>query len=149
MDTQRVRQRRGCQGNRGQALVEYALVLMIVLLVSLGTIDFARLFFTWSSMANAAREGARFGTVHPMWWTAADHTPNIESRTRAMLFTLGTGTPQVEIHCFHAHGQEYGDSRAYCTRGNQIHVIVRTRFQTWTPIIPALNLSATATMVIE
>lgn len=149
MDAQRVRQGIGCQGRKGQALVEFALVLVLVLVISLGIIDFGRLFFTWSSMANAAREGARFGTVHPTWWTAADHTPNIESRTRAMLFTLGTNTPTVEIHCFHAHGQEFGDSRAYCTRGNQIHVIVRARFQTWTPIIPALNLSATATMVIE
>jgi len=148
MDTRFLRRKR-CQPRRGQALVEYALVLGIVLLISLGAIDFARLFFTWSSMANAAREGARFGTVHPTWWTSADHTPNIEGRTRALLYTLGTDTPQVEIHCFHAHGQAYGDSRAYCTKGNQIHVIVRARFRSWTPIIPVLNLSATATMVIE
>lgn len=143
------RQRDRRCASRGQALVEYALVTALVVLISLGTIDFARLFFTWASMANAAREGARFGTVHPRWWTSAHHTPNIESRTRDLLYTLGTDAPEVEIHCFAAHGPSEGDGYNYCSRGNQIHVIVRARFRSWTPIIPVLNLSATATMVIE
>lgn len=135
----------------GQTLVEFALVLMILLLVILGTVDFARLFFTWASMANAAREGVRFGTVHPTQWTAGDAADpdNIEYRTRRLLATLGTGTPTVEIHCFDAHGQAYGDDPSYCTRGNQIHVIVTVAFYTWTPLIPPLNLESRATMVIE
>lgn len=149
MDAQEPFRGRSGRRDRGQAMLEFALVLLLLLLILLGTIDFARLFFTWSSMANAAREGARFGTVHPKWWTAADNTPNIESRTRALLYTLGTDTPQVEIHCFHAHGQASGDGESYCTRGNQIHVIVRANFDSWTPIIPALPLVSTATMVIE
>jgi hypothetical protein len=139
------------QDQRGQTLVEFAMVLMILLLIIFGTVDFARLFFTWASMANAAREGARFGTVHPDQWTSADAADpyNIEARTRALLATLGTSTPSVEIHCFAAHGQADGDGPEYCTGGNQMYVVVRATFQAWTPIIPPLNLEARATMVIE
>jgi hypothetical protein len=137
--------------NKGQSLVEFALVCGLVLLVVLGTVDFARLFFTWASMANGAREGTRFGTIHPTWWTAADSASpeNIEYRTRAMLATLGTTTPAIEVHCFHAHGQASGDGRGFCTGGNQVHVIVRTVFRSLTPFIPQVNLVAKATMVIE
>jgi Flp pilus assembly protein TadG len=140
-----------CQSQRGQTLVEFAMVLMILLLIILGTVDFARLFFTWASMANAAREGARFGTVHPDQWTSADAADpyNIEARTRALLATLGTSTPSVEIDCYAAHGQAEGEGRDYCTGGNQMHVVVEAEFQAWTPFIPPLHLEANATMVIE
>ncbi len=139
------------RGRRAQATVEFALVCALLVLIIFGTIDFGRLFFTWASMGNAAREGARFGSVHPQWWTDADSASprNIEYMTRRILFTLGTTEPQVEIHCFHAHGQAYGDGRNWCSRGNQIHVIVTASFNSWTPIIPTVNLVATATMVIE
>ncbi len=142
---------RRTRGSRAQATVEFALVCVLLILVVFGTIDFGRLFFTWASMSNAAREGARFGSVHPQWWTEEDSASprNIEHVTRSMLFTLGTTEPEVEIHCFHAHGQAYGDGRNWCSKGNQIDVIVRASFHSWTPIIPAINLAARATMVIE
>jgi hypothetical protein len=136
--------------NSGQAMLEFALVLVVLLILFLGIIDFARLFYTWSSIANAAREGARFGTVHPKWWTAADHTPSIESRTRELLFTMGTDSPEVIITCRDKHYPDVaGEGWDYCSRGNQIHVVVRAQFRTWTPIIPTMNLSSSATMVIE
>lgn len=150
MDARMIRNdgRRGT--SRGQAMLEFALVLVVLLLLLLGVIDFARLFYTWSSIANAAREGARFGTVHPNWWTAADHTPSIESRTRELLFTLGTSAPEVIVTCRDKHYPDVsGEGRGYCSRGNQIHVVVQAQFRTWTPIIPAMNLSSSATMVIE
>ena len=43
---------------RGQALVEMALLLPILLLITMGAIDFGRLYFAYTSIANAAREGA-------------------------------------------------------------------------------------------
>src|SRR5260370_21714443 len=49
--------RRLAGGRRGaQALVEFALVLPLFLLLVLGVIDFSRLLFTSISLANAARE---------------------------------------------------------------------------------------------
>jgi Flp pilus assembly protein TadG len=48
---------------RGQALVETALVLPIVLLVAVGIFEFGRAFQTWQVITNAAREGARIAVL--------------------------------------------------------------------------------------
>lgn len=50
---------------RGQDLVEYALILPVLLMLILGTADFAIIVFSYDTIANAAREGARYGVVHP------------------------------------------------------------------------------------
>lgn len=45
---------------RGQSLVELALVLPIVLWLLLGIVDFGRVYFVHVASTNAAREGARY-----------------------------------------------------------------------------------------
>lgn len=50
---------------KGQALVELALTLPLILLLILGAMDFGRLFTTKLVMNNAAREGAYFVTTYP------------------------------------------------------------------------------------
>jgi Flp pilus assembly protein TadG len=47
----------------GQALVEFALVAPIFLLVLFAIVDFGMAFNGWITVTNAAREGARLGTV--------------------------------------------------------------------------------------
>lgn len=46
-------------GERGQALLETAIALPLVLLVSAGIFEFGRAYQTWQVLTNAAREGAR------------------------------------------------------------------------------------------
>ena len=46
---------------KGQDLVEFALVLPVLLLVIVGMLDLGRAFFSAIAVANVAREGARFG----------------------------------------------------------------------------------------
>src|SRR4026209_988558 len=50
--------------SRGQALVETALLLPIILILLLGAIDFGRLFFGWTSLHQAVRIGANFAATH-------------------------------------------------------------------------------------
>jgi Flp pilus assembly protein TadG len=50
---------------RGQALVEFALVSVVLFFLILGIIDVARLLFTYSVITNAAQEGSRYGIVRP------------------------------------------------------------------------------------
>ena len=52
-------QRMGAES--GQELVEYALVLPFFLLLIVSVVEFGLLFFEYSSVVNAAREGARAG----------------------------------------------------------------------------------------
>ena len=48
-----------------QALVEYALVLPLLLLLVLGVMDFGRMFYTKMILTNAAREGANYLAYFP------------------------------------------------------------------------------------
>jgi len=48
-----------------QALVEYALILPILLLLILGVMDFGRMFYTKMILTNAAREGANYLAYFP------------------------------------------------------------------------------------
>jgi Flp pilus assembly protein TadG len=53
------------QPDRGAAAVEFALILPILLLILMGTIEWGWFFFTHQRVVNAAREGARVGTLEP------------------------------------------------------------------------------------
>ena len=57
--------RRHSNREAGQDLVEFAMILPLFLLLSLGVIESSLLFFQYSAIANAAREGARAGIVMP------------------------------------------------------------------------------------
>ena len=48
---------------RGQTLVEFALVVMMFLVVMFGLIEFARALWTWNTIVQATRAGARFAVV--------------------------------------------------------------------------------------
>lgn len=52
-----------CATERGQALVEFAAVLLPLVLVLVGIIQFGFLFAAYVGVSNAAREAARAGTI--------------------------------------------------------------------------------------
>ena len=66
---------------RAQDLVEYALIFPLLALLLLGIIEFGLVILSYDSIANAAREGARYGIIHPL-----DHA-GIEAAAR--LSTIG------------------------------------------------------------
>ena len=51
---------------RGTALIEMAFTLPLLLLISIGILEFGRLFQTWQILTNAAREGARVAVLPGM-----------------------------------------------------------------------------------
>ncbi|CAN5133993.1 hypothetical protein BH18CHL2_BH18CHL2_06400 [soil metagenome] len=51
-------------GERGQSLVEFALVLPIFLLIALGLFELSRAVWQENTLAYAAREGTRYAIVH-------------------------------------------------------------------------------------
>jgi Flp pilus assembly protein TadG len=62
MSKQRSLVRRLC-GQRGQALIETALTLPIVLVISVSIFEFGRALQVWQLLTNAAREGARVAVL--------------------------------------------------------------------------------------
>jgi Flp pilus assembly protein TadG len=53
--------RRVWRADAGGALVELALVLPVLILVFVGVVDFARVFYTAQALNDAARAGAQYG----------------------------------------------------------------------------------------
>jgi Flp pilus assembly protein TadG len=74
---ERVHSRRSSE--RGQALLETAIALPLVLLVSAGIFEFGRAYQTWQVLTNAAREGARVAILPSA--TSAD----VQSRVQTAL----------------------------------------------------------------
>ncbi len=51
------------KNERGAALLEAAITVPIILLISVGIFEFGRAYQTWQVLTNAAREGARLAVI--------------------------------------------------------------------------------------
>ena len=61
--TQRTRKRHKMRGQRGQTMVEFAIVLPIFLLLLLGILQFGIAFNHYLALTDGVRAGARYGAV--------------------------------------------------------------------------------------
>ena len=78
--------------DRGQAVIELALTLPLLLVIVLGVFDFGLMFQKYEVVTNAAREGARVGVL-------PDYTPAL-ARARALDYmAVGglTGAPRGSV----------------------------------------------------
>lgn len=62
----------GRERPRGQSLVEFALILPVFLLILFGLVDAGRFVYMNSVLSQAAREGARLGSVEAGWIGSTD-----------------------------------------------------------------------------
>jgi Flp pilus assembly protein TadG len=83
--------RKWIKGTRGQALVEFALILPLLILILMGIIEFGRLWMTMITLSGAAREGARWAAV-----TAPDHGL-VEAAANNVLDAAGLGPGNITI----------------------------------------------------
>ena len=71
---------------RGQALVEFALVLPILLILVLGIIEFGRAWNLHQTITHAAREGARMAAMFDADVTQTEVETEVENSIRASGF---------------------------------------------------------------
>ncbi len=147
---------------KGQGLVEFALMLPIVLLMLYGLIELARLVQASITVQHAAREGARYAvTGQSITGLAADRASSIVTKTRAALAGLqvapSADTPAVEPNT----ARFYADvSLNPTTGGSAITPITVTVTYNYSPLVPisfngitllptVLTLQGRAVMITE
>ena len=80
--------RRRAGNERGQALVEFALVLPIFVLLLVAIFDLGRAVFAYNTLTNAAREGARMAIVN-------QYKPSIVARAKQQTAIVELNDPSV------------------------------------------------------
>ncbi len=66
----RLRQRLSDSG--GQSLTEFALTMVVLLILLMGALDIGRMYFTFLAIQNAAGEGALYAAINPRCIHASD-----------------------------------------------------------------------------
>ncbi|MGH2466873.1 MAG: PKD domain-containing protein [Candidatus Limnocylindrales bacterium] len=137
---------------RGQALVEFAIVLPVMLLLMLLAIDFGRLFFSYIQVNNAAREGAAYGAANP--GDTAGITARADQETDAQS-QRGESALVVSAACTDTAGATMAcsDAPGGAGAGNHLTVTAVERFTFLTPLIDTffgndLHMSASATSTV-
>lgn len=133
----------------GQSLVEVALMLPVLILILAGVVDLGRVYYTYVTITNAAREGARAGASNPT------DNATIKSRTEdeAANSRMTISDSNITIDC-----APYGSSSfssGFCASadpGDQVRISVTVQFNLVTGYIfglTALTLSNNAVMSIS
>ena len=89
------KKRRASRKERGQSLVEFALVIPLFLALVMGIADFGLGLKTWISMTNAAREAARYAAVNCSAGTAT--TSDVQDRALDSATTLSLNASEVTV----------------------------------------------------
>ena len=116
----------------GQTLTEFAIVLPIFLLIVFGAIDLGRVIWAADSLANAAREGARFASVHGDAEIVTTATKS-DIRGETLNYLVAAGTNVTVTVCYSAVA--FASSTVACsgdtdeagagnTRGNLVTVAI-------------------------
>lgn len=124
---------------RGQGLVEFALIATLLLLFLLGILDFGRAFIIYTSLFNAAREGARWGAVHP--WSP----DGVINRTLESIALVNPADVSVTVQCdqgpgtptFNCMGPGGRGPEGKAGIGDRIVVSVNHRLSLISPLIGA------------
>lgn len=138
---------------RGQGLVEFALVLPVIVFVVLGLLDLGRAIYTYNTLAQAARQAARVAIVN-------QGESAVKTQAIASGATLGLTTSNVDV-CFKSSSSTLTDCSSttnncpQLTRSIGCLAIVRTHvaYAPMTPVVSLLfssiSLSSTSIEPIE
>ncbi len=108
----------------GQSMVEFALILPVLILLVAGIFDLGRAFYATITITNAAREGARYGTLNP------DYGQGICNATTAEVGFLGmTVSPNdVTVSCINTVNCLNAVSWAGCADMDPLRVTVNYKY---------------------
>ena len=120
----------------GQAVVEFALVLPLLLLLVLGAIEFGRVLLRLHLLTSASREGARIASLPGN--LEADVGDRVQDILGAAGVESGTWTTQVVVR--EPDGTLRDDGLADAEQEDRVEVTVTNTFQILTgSIVPGLS----------
>jgi PKD repeat protein len=120
--------------SRGQAVVEFALLVPVLLAFLALGIDAGRIFFSWIEVVNAAREGAAYAAGNPTDSTGITARVTREANVQGQ---AGEGTFSVATACKTPGGTSLACSSAMGGdgSGNTVTVTVSRTFGFITPVV--------------
>ncbi len=141
---------------RGIALLEFAVLLLPLCIVCLGTVDFARAYQLQIKLRNAAREGVAFGQYYPdNATTACAGTGSSQTiLERATLADSSVTIPAANVTITDKNGNTVTCASTF-SPGDTITVKVTGTFTPLTPFVSslagasALTVSATQTAIVQ
>ena len=84
--------RKICKNEKGQALLEFALVLPLLLMILCGIMDFGWIYYNQLAIENSAREGARFAAVSTAPEAGDTSTADRDNRIKAKVLAVSPNT---------------------------------------------------------
>lgn len=142
----------GDGGQAGQALVEAALVLLIIFLILGGLLEFGWAYYHYLALQDAAAEGAAFGIVHPTWWDDSGPPANrVHPNPDNITYRLQEQSGSSPIDWSRA---DITIEAPFATPGNRITVTVsysHTLLMPFSQVVPgasSINLRARAVQTI-
>ena len=133
------------KNNRGQVLIETALILPLLLLLIFGMVDFGRAMYTKNTLTNAARSGARAAAVtSPLYPTspARSLSPATGEPANSIKRSLSSEFPQDEIQYeVNAYDDDGAPVAGTVQYGNQVRVtLTYLNFPLITPLYKLMAL---------
>ena len=142
----------------GQALVEFALVIPLFLLILFGIVDMSRFVFDSNSLNEAAREAARQGTVgrRPAECNGLDRVACVKALVRQRITGVGVADGDITVVCYRipndgtppSDGVQADTCGTDWYGGDLVRIQISTNFSLVTPFIaqflaPTVNGNAT------
>jgi hypothetical protein len=127
---------------RGQALVEFALAIILFMVLMMGVFDLGMGIYKFNGVSQAARELARVASVHPCANPDAC-TLGDSAEVAAVLGTQkglipGLGSPA--FRCVYPDGSLVPGSGSGCSPGYSVRVTISAPYR---PMTPVLGLTGT------
>jgi Flp pilus assembly protein TadG len=145
--------KRNRKSDNGNATVEFALLLPLMLLLVLGAVDFARLFYAAITVASAARAGVQYGAQDTI---KAKDTTGMQTAASNDAADITGVTATAQAYCECADGTRVDCITGTCSGGTKppayVQVTVQKTFTTLVdyPGIPHNTaLSRTAIMRVQ
>jgi Flp pilus assembly protein TadG len=131
--------------SRGQSLVEFALVIPIFLLILVALFDLGRAVFSYNTLTNAVREGARMAIVN-------QDVPSIVARAKSQTAIVELDDPSVKVNFYQTAADGTPDLSDKCDLvavGCLAVVSFEATYRPFTPIISNILFGSGVTFTAQ